>query len=145
MFFFFSSRRRHTRCALVTGVQTCALPIFADKAARLEVRVAASLPQVYADRDRLIQVLVNLLSNAAKFCDEKAGYVVVTTMPGPEGLEIAIVDNGRGMPQANRELLCEKFQQASNKHTHRPRDTGTGLTLPRQILHPSGRPTQGTR
>src|SRR3546814_14800522 len=29
-FFFFSSRRRHTRCALVTGVQTCALPIFAD-------------------------------------------------------------------------------------------------------------------
>src|SRR3546814_5416477 len=30
MFFFFSSRRRHTRCALVTGVQTCALPIFSD-------------------------------------------------------------------------------------------------------------------
>src|SRR3546814_6606216 len=30
MFFFFSSRRRHTRCALVTGVQTCALPIFDD-------------------------------------------------------------------------------------------------------------------
>src|SRR3546814_5848214 len=30
MFFFFSSRRRHTRCALVTGVQTCALPIFAN-------------------------------------------------------------------------------------------------------------------
>src|SRR3546814_4761005 len=30
VFFFFSSRRRHTRCALVTGVQTCALPIFAD-------------------------------------------------------------------------------------------------------------------
>src|SRR3546814_7696287 len=32
MFFFFSSRRRHTRCALVTGVQTCALPIFSEKA-----------------------------------------------------------------------------------------------------------------
>src|SRR3546814_12349892 len=34
--FFFSSRRRHTRCALVTGVQTCALPIFADTIARGE-------------------------------------------------------------------------------------------------------------
>src|SRR3546814_5752294 len=38
--FFFSSRRRHTRCALVTGVQTCALPIFADRAMRLSFRLA---------------------------------------------------------------------------------------------------------
>src|SRR3546814_3430611 len=36
--FFFSSRRRHTRCALVTGVQTCALPIYAVLVARIEVR-----------------------------------------------------------------------------------------------------------
>src|SRR3546814_5362996 len=35
LFFFFSSRRRHTRCALVTGVQTCALPIFEDHTKRL--------------------------------------------------------------------------------------------------------------
>src|SRR3546814_11582656 len=84
--------------------------LFADKAARLEVRVAASLPQVYADRARLIQVLVNLLSNAAKFCDEKAGYVVVTTMPGPEGLETARVDNGRGRPPEDPEPHHAKFQ-----------------------------------
>ncbi|HEY9539811.1 MAG TPA: sensor histidine kinase [Kiloniellaceae bacterium] len=112
--------------------------LFADKAARLEVRVAASLPQVYADRDRLIQVLVNLLSNAAKFCDEKAGYVVVTTMPGPEGLEIAIVDNGRGVPPENRELIFEKFQQASTNLTERPRGTGLGLTISRQIIEHFG-------
>src|SRR3546814_10807258 len=37
--FFFSSRRRHTRCALVTGVQTCALPIFASKHAILTVKL----------------------------------------------------------------------------------------------------------
>src|SRR3546814_4395633 len=37
VYFFFSSRRRHTRCALVTGVQTCALPI-SDESARLELR-----------------------------------------------------------------------------------------------------------
>src|SRR3546814_16190276 len=59
---------------------------------------------LFRSRDRLIQVLVNLLSNAAKICDEKAGYVVVATMPGPEGLEIAIVDNGRGVTPENREL-----------------------------------------
>src|SRR3546814_5462008 len=37
LFFFFSSRRRHTRCALVTGVQTCALPILRDVAAAIEM------------------------------------------------------------------------------------------------------------
>src|SRR3546814_4426207 len=39
LIFFFSSRRRHTRCALVTGVQTCALPISANKGARATCRV----------------------------------------------------------------------------------------------------------
>src|SRR3546814_4526182 len=42
--FFFSSRRRHTRCALVTGVQTCALPIYVDRQiARERTRMAAAL------------------------------------------------------------------------------------------------------
>src|SRR3546814_8806169 len=40
MFFFFSSRRRHTRCALVTGVQTCALPISADEASGVAIPAA---------------------------------------------------------------------------------------------------------
>src|SRR3546814_10419479 len=51
--FFFSSRRRHTRCALVTGVQTCALPIYADDRARspADCGSAAALPRVEpADR-----------------------------------------------------------------------------------------------
>src|SRR3546814_9826186 len=39
VFFFFSSRRRHTRCALVTGVQTCALPIYAGIESRCEIHV----------------------------------------------------------------------------------------------------------
>src|SRR3546814_15271553 len=54
-FFFFSSRRRHTRCALVTGVQTCALPIFlpvppvqagCDLGSTSSCSVSPSLPQV---------------------------------------------------------------------------------------------------
>jgi Na+/proline symporter/nitrogen-specific signal transduction histidine kinase len=112
--------------------------LFADKAARLEVEIADPLPMVYADRDRLIQVLVNLLSNAAKFCDEKSGRVVVTATGGAEGLEIAIVDNGRGVRPENRELIFEKFQQASTNLTERPRGTGLGLTISRQIIEHFG-------
>jgi len=112
--------------------------LFADKAARLEVQIAGELPTVYADRDRLIQVLVNLLSNAAKFCDEKAGHVVVTAEVRPDGLQIAIADNGRGVPPENRELIFEKFQQASTNLTDKPRGTGLGLTISRQIIEHFG-------
>src|SRR3546814_7777494 len=59
-------------------------------------------------------------------------------MPGPEGLEIAIVDNGRGVPPENRELIFEKFQQASTNLTERPRGTGLGLTISRQIIEHFG-------
>src|SRR3546814_6644154 len=52
LIFFFSSRRRHTRCALVTGVQTCALPIFA----RIEVRKFTE--QLFAGADEKIRELL---------------------------------------------------------------------------------------
>src|SRR3546814_4383082 len=59
-------------------------------------------------------------------------------MPGPEGLEIAIVDNGRGVPPEKRELIVEKLQQASTNLTERPRGTGLGLTISRQIIEHFG-------
>src|SRR3546814_5126196 len=52
-YFFFSSRRRHTRCALVTGVQTCALPILLDIVRRLPVLIAQA--QALPPRERLLQ------------------------------------------------------------------------------------------
>ncbi|WP_193367667.1 sensor histidine kinase [Pelagibius marinus] len=112
--------------------------LFAEKAARLEVQIARDLPMVHADRDRLIQVLVNLLSNAAKFCDEKAGYVVVSVENRPDGLQISVADNGRGVPPENRQLIFEKFQQASENLTDKPRGTGLGLTISRQIIEHFG-------
>src|SRR3546814_8798498 len=57
--FFFSSRRRHKRCALVTGVQTCALPIFIESAlAAIDARIVDSLPLAgLEDRlDRMVSI-----------------------------------------------------------------------------------------
>src|SRR3546814_968806 len=56
MFFFFSSRRRHTRCALVTGVQTCALPISRRELVAVEAQKAAAALDlgIIGDRDRRV-------------------------------------------------------------------------------------------
>jgi len=112
--------------------------LFNENSARLEVRMDRDLPLVHADRDRLIQVLVNLLSNAAKFCDDKAGRVTVTAVARVGGLQISIADNGRGVPPQNRQLIFEKFQQASENLTDKPRGTGLGLTISRQIIEHFG-------
>ncbi len=112
--------------------------LFGERAARLEVQLDSDLPQVHADRDRLIQVLVNLLSNAAKFCDDKAGYVKVTAESRPEGLQISVADNGRGVPAENSQMIFEKFQQVSENLTDKPHGSGLGLTISRQIIEHFG-------
>src|SRR3546814_20787822 len=97
--------------AVIEEALTVTSTLFSEKSARLAVEIGGDLPMVYADRDRLIQVLVNLLSNAAKFCDERAGHVIVTAEARLEGLQIPVADNGRGVPPETRELIFAKFQQ----------------------------------
>src|SRR3546814_4081235 len=55
--FFFSSRRRHTRCALVTGVQTCALPIYRLRTERQEVAACAASPDFRQQRFKVVHVI----------------------------------------------------------------------------------------
>src|SRR3546814_10539609 len=62
--------------AVIEEALTVTSTLFSDTSARLAVEIGGDLPMVSADRDRLIQVLVNLLSNAAKFCDERAGHEI---------------------------------------------------------------------
>src|SRR3546814_16898218 len=112
--------------AVIEEALTVTSTLFSEKSARLAVEIGGDLPMVYADRDRLIQVLVNLLSNAAKFCDERAGHVIVTAEARPEGPQISIVDNGRGVPPENRALIFEKFHQATPTLTHHPRRPAPG-------------------
>src|SRR3546814_20305374 len=82
--------------AVIEEALTVTSTLFSEKSARLAVEIGGDLPMVYADRDRLIQVLVNLLSNAAKFCDERAGHAIVTAEARPEGLQLSIADTSHG-------------------------------------------------
>src|SRR3546814_10747049 len=71
MLFFFSSRRRHTRCALVTGVQTCALPICASRRLR---RLASLVPAVVYGGDKAPESISMLAKEVAKLLENEAAY-----------------------------------------------------------------------
>jgi signal transduction histidine kinase len=109
-----------------------------ERGATLEVLVAPGVPTVRADHDRLVQVVVNLLSNAAKFCPDRGGRVrVAVTAPGG-AVRVAVTDNGPGVAPADQEVVFEKFRQVGDTLTGKPRGTGLGLPISREIVRHFG-------
>ena len=85
------------------------------------------LPKLWADRDRIMQILYNLIGNAVKFT-EHGGVTLSTKQEGDE-LVMRVTDTGRGVPVENQKLLFRKFQQAGNSLLTRDTTRGTGLGL----------------
>jgi Na+/proline symporter/signal transduction histidine kinase len=98
-------------------------------------QAAATL--VWADRDRLVQVLVNLLSNAAKFAPREGGRVEVQLRPANGDLRVCVSDNGPGIPESDLDLVFEKFRQSASGG-EKPIGTGLGLPISRQIVENFG-------
>ncbi len=93
------------------------------------------------DEDRLLQVLLNLLSNAAKFMPAEGGHVEVSLQTDDAGATVTVQDNGAGVPASQQALIFEKFRQGGDA-SHRPQGTGLGLPISRQIVeHFGGRMT----
>jgi signal transduction histidine kinase len=82
-------------------------------------------------------VLLNLLSNAAKFVPAQGGRIVLRLLATPDGATVEVQDNGPGVPAAQRELIFEKFRQGGDE-AHRPQGTGLGLPISRQIVEHFG-------
>ncbi len=96
------------------------------------------LPHVHADRDRLMQVIVNLIANAVKFCDDSRGEVSVLAGQLGGRFYLGVLDNGPGVPPDDRQIIFEKFQESSEPLADRPRGTGLGLAISRQIVEHFG-------
>ena len=112
--------------------------LFRSRDVKLETRMPARVPVIAADRDRLVQVLINLLSNAAKFAQPKEGRVIVELACGGNRLSVAVTDNGPGIDIADQQIIFEKFRQAGDTMTEKPQGTGLGLPISRQIIEHFG-------
>jgi Na+/proline symporter/nitrogen-specific signal transduction histidine kinase len=111
-----------------------------ERGAAVELRrppSAAPLPPVRADADRLLQVVLNLLSNAAKFAPRGAGRITVRLRAGAARLTVEVQDNGPGVPPGQHELVFEKFRQGGDGKA-RPQGTGLGLPISRRIVEHFG-------
>lgn len=91
------------------------------------------------DRDRLMQVMQNLLSNALKFCADDQGKVDVNVTLEKESVRITVKDNGSGIDEADQKIIFEKFRQAkTSAKQQRHAGSGLGLSITRQIVEAHG-------
>jgi PAS domain S-box-containing protein len=96
--------------------------------------IAADEPaHVFADRDRLAQVVTNLMSNAVKFSPAGATVDVVLSA-GPHWHRISVVDRGSGIPDEFRDRIFGKFAQADSSDARQKGGTGLGLSIVREIV-----------
>jgi signal transduction histidine kinase len=112
--------------------------LFRERGAELALQLPEALPRTLrADADRLTQVLLNLLSNAAKFVPAQGGRVELRLAADDAGLTVEVQDNGRGVPADQQELVFEKFRQGGDS-LNRPQGTGLGLPISREIVEHFG-------
>lgn len=100
---------------------------------RVQLAADAASAEVYADPDRLAQVITNLLSNAIKF-SPAGGQVTVTISEGDETVRVAVRDHGPGIPHDFRPRIFEKFAQADASDARQKGGSGLGLSIVKQIV-----------
>jgi signal transduction histidine kinase len=100
---------------------------------QFRVEIPETLPPVWADADRLRQVLTNFLSNAVKFSPQ-GGEVCVGARRDGEHLVAWVADRGVGIPSASLDKLFTKFYRVDNKETRHVGGTGLGLALVKEII-----------
>lgn len=106
--------------------------LFESKGLYLKLELAPNLPEVYCDRIRIRQVIINILSNAGRFTHE--GGVIIKTQAAGEQLQVSITDTGPGIPPEAQKRIFEPFQQLDNSIRRQYDGSGLGLTISKQFI-----------
>jgi hypothetical protein len=123
--------------ALVEHSVETTMQLLRDRGATIELDLPDEAPHLMADHDRLLQVMLNLLSNAAKFVPQGSGRIRVTLAREDGQIRVDVTDNGPGIPPELHGVVFEKFRQGGDERS-RPQGTGLGLPISRQIVEHFG-------
>ena len=95
------------------------------------------IPLITADRERIGQVLTNLISNAIKY-SPAGGDVAITTFPVEEGVRVSVQDRGLGIPQDVKDKVFDRFFRVSDHRISALSGMGLGLYITAGIIHRHG-------
>lgn len=109
---------------------------FAARNLYLEIKLADNLPQLYLDRNRMMQVLLNLLSNAYKYTAQGGAIVEVTQ--GEETVQIAVKDTGVGIKPADQANMFSRFFRANDQFVQKAGGTGLGMSITKNLVELHG-------
>ncbi|MFY9189324.1 MAG: ATP-binding protein, partial [bacterium] len=104
----------------------------------IEFHAAQAVPPVSADRDRLDQVLANLISNAVKFTPPGGRIQVSVTAAADAMVKTTICDSGTGIPAEDQPRIFERFYRVDKARSRSLGGTGLGLSIAQQIIEAHG-------
>ncbi len=105
-----------------------------EKGITLELNITDESTMILGDKDRLMQVFHNLVSNAVKFCDQEQGEITIGLDVVGGRLEMSVTDNGIGIKPEDQGVIFEEFRQVRDASRGRPQGTGLGLSITKRIL-----------
>jgi PAS domain S-box-containing protein len=123
--------------AIIGSVVATMRPLLDSKQQTLTTGVEPDLPQAMGDRDRVVQVVTNLVSNAHKYT-QAGGSISVTAAQTGDMLRVAVRDNGMGIPAEDIPKLFTRFFRVDSSLTREIGGTGLGLSIVRSIVELQG-------
>ncbi len=119
---------------VVTEALDSVSQLFLEKKIELTQKVPHESVFIRADRDRIIQVVINLISNAVKFCEPENGKVTVHLTKNRTSIRMDVTDNGPGIPNSEQKHIFEKFYQLQDLNKGKPGGSGLGLAICQRII-----------
>jgi len=123
---------------LVHEVVDALRPVAAEKVIELESAVPRKPILVLADRDKINQILMNLIGNAIKFTPVQGRVTVSTLTIGDENVQVSVSDTGPGVPPDETNKIFAKFYQVAELNGANPKGTGLGLAIAKALVELHG-------